>query len=137
LFIFGQTELAERDWPEMGWRRTCHRAGIARVAAAMPRRPAEDLARGQQDRQCPRHWSGIDSAARGAAAAKFKGERPYADLAAAERKLLELANTMEADSGRLPVGALNTQFIEAGASVPEYIVAMKAAVEHGYFTMHP
>ena len=67
---------------------------------------------------------------------KFKGERPYADLAAAERKLLELANAMEADAGRLPIGTLNTQFIDAGASVPEYVAAMKAAIAHGYLAMH-
>jgi hypothetical protein len=32
---------------------------------------------------------------------KFKDERPYADVAAAEKKLLELANAMEADKGTL------------------------------------
>jgi hypothetical protein len=67
---------------------------------------------------------------------KFKDERPFAEIAAAERKLLELANGLEADAGRLPVGVLNMQFIEAGASVPEYAAAMKAAVDHGYFTVH-
>ena len=68
---------------------------------------------------------------------KFKDEHPYADVVAAEKKLLELANAMEADSGRLPVGLLNTQLIAAGASVPEYAAAMKAAIAHGYFAMHP
>jgi hypothetical protein len=68
---------------------------------------------------------------------KFKDERPYADVVAAEKKLLELANAMEADAGRLPVGLLNTQLIAAGASVPEYVAAMKAAIAHGYFAMHP
>jgi hypothetical protein len=53
------------------------------------------------------------------------------------RKLLELANAIEADVGRLPVGLLNTQLIGAGASVAEYSAAMKAAIAHGYFTMHP
>jgi hypothetical protein len=68
---------------------------------------------------------------------KFKDEHPYADVVAAENKLLELANAMEADAGRLPVGLLNTQLIAAGASVPEYAAAMKAAIAHGYFAMHP
>jgi hypothetical protein len=68
---------------------------------------------------------------------RFKNERPYADVAAAEKKLLELANAMEADAGRLPVGLLNTQLIDAGASVAEYSAAMKAAIAHGFFTMHP
>jgi hypothetical protein len=68
---------------------------------------------------------------------KFKDERPYADVDAAMRKLLELANAMEADSGSFPVGQLNSQLIGPGGSVPEYVAAMKAAITHGYFTMHP
>jgi hypothetical protein len=68
---------------------------------------------------------------------KFAEDHPYANVDAGMRKLLELANVMEADAGRLPVGLLNTQLIGAGASVPEYTVAMKAAIAHGYFTMHP
>lgn len=53
------------------------------------------------------------------------------------RKLLDLAHVMEADAGRLSVGVLNTQFVVAGGSVAEYSVAMKAAIERGYLTMHP
>jgi hypothetical protein len=69
---------------------------------------------------------------------KFKEDHPFANPKAAERKLLELANAMEADKGRVPVCLLNTQFIiGAGASVAEYSAAMKAAIAHGYFTMHP
>ena len=69
---------------------------------------------------------------------KFREDRPFANVAAAERKLLELANAMEADhAGRLHVGVLNSQLLGAGASVPEYGAAMKAAIEHGYLTMHP
>jgi hypothetical protein len=67
---------------------------------------------------------------------KFATDRPFADVDAAVRKLLELANAMEADHGRLPVGLLNTQLIGAGASVPEYVAAMKATIAQGYFTMH-
>jgi hypothetical protein len=69
---------------------------------------------------------------------KLIADRPYANVDTAMRKLLELANAMEADKGRLSVGELNTQFIRgAGASVAEYGAAMKAAIAHGYFTMHP
>jgi hypothetical protein len=51
----------------------------------------------------------------GASPMKFKEQRPYADPAAGMRKLLELANSMEADhAGRLNVGVLNIQFKEAG-----------------------
>jgi hypothetical protein len=69
---------------------------------------------------------------------KLKDDRPYANVDTAMRKLLELANAMEADKGRVPVGLLNNQFIiGAGASVAEYSAAMKAAIANGYFTMHP
>ena len=45
---------------------------------------------------------------------------------------------MEADhAGRLFVGALNLQMMGAGASAPQYVAALKAAIEHGYLTMHP
>jgi hypothetical protein len=66
---------------------------------------------------------------------KFVADR---DPQASMRKLLELASAMEPDhAGRLPVGLLNIQFIDAGASAAEYGAAMKAAVAQGYFTMHP
>jgi hypothetical protein len=60
---------------------------------------------------------------------KFTTDRPYASVDAGMRKLLELANAMEPDKGRLPIGELNTQLIAAGASVPEYTAALKAAIE--------
>jgi hypothetical protein len=69
---------------------------------------------------------------------KFREDRPFSDPAAAERKLLELANAMDADrAGRLAIGALNQQFLAAGASVPEYSAGLKAAIDHGYLIMHP
>jgi Tfp pilus assembly protein PilW len=46
---------------------------------------------------------------------KFKEDRPFPTPEAAERKLLELANVMEADhAGRLAVEIINRQFREAG-----------------------
>jgi hypothetical protein len=69
---------------------------------------------------------------------KLTTDRPFANADTAMRKLLELANVMEADKGSVPVGLLNTQFIiGAGASVAEYSAGMKAAIANGYFTMHP
>jgi hypothetical protein len=68
---------------------------------------------------------------------KFKDDRPYADVGVGMKKLLELANAMEADAGRLPIGLLNRQFLDAGASVPEYSAAMRAAITDGFLTMHP
>jgi hypothetical protein len=68
---------------------------------------------------------------------KFREDRPFADLEAAVKKLLELANGMAADhAGRLSVGILNTQFKDAGGSYPEYSAAVQAAIDRGYLTMH-
>jgi hypothetical protein len=51
---------------------------------------------------------------------KFKEERPFPTPEAAERKLLELANAVEADhAARLLVEIINRQFREAGGSYEE------------------
>ena len=69
---------------------------------------------------------------------KFKEERPFSTPEAAERKLLELANAIEADhAGRISVGVINRQFREAGGSYEEYGAAVKAAIAHRWLTMHP
>ena len=69
---------------------------------------------------------------------KFKNDRPLATPEAAERKLLELANAVEADhAGRLSVEIINRQFCDAGGSYEEYGAAVKAALAHGWITMHP
>jgi hypothetical protein len=60
---------------------------------------------------------------------KFKEDRPFATPEAAERKLLELANAIEA--------VINRQFRDAGGSYEEYGAAVKAAIAHGWITMHP
>ena len=69
---------------------------------------------------------------------KFKEERPFPTPEAAERKLLELANAVEADhAGRLAVEIINRQFRDAGGSYEEYCAAVRAAVAHGWITLHP
>ena len=69
---------------------------------------------------------------------KFKTDRPLATPEASEQKLLELANPIEADhAGRLSVEIINRQFREAGGSYEEYGAAVKAAVAHGWITLHP
>jgi hypothetical protein len=69
---------------------------------------------------------------------KFKEDRAFAMPEAAERKLLELANAVEADhAGRLSVAIINTQFRNAGGSYEEYGAAVKAAIAHGWLTIHP
>jgi hypothetical protein len=68
----------------------------------------------------------------------FKDERPFASVNADVKKLLEVANALEADhAGRIHIGPVNQQLLEAGASVSEYAAAMKAAVDRGYLTKHP
>jgi hypothetical protein len=69
---------------------------------------------------------------------KLTTDRPFASTDAAMRKLLELANAVEADhAGRLQIGTINSQFKEAGGSYAEYSAAVRAAIERGYLTMHP
>ncbi len=69
---------------------------------------------------------------------KFKEDRPFATPEAAERKLLEIANAVEADhAGRLSVAVINGQFRAAGGGYEEYGKAVKAAIQHGWITMHP
>ena len=69
---------------------------------------------------------------------KFKDDRPLATPEAAERKLLELANAVEVDhAGRLSVEIINRQFHDAGGSYEEYGATVKAAIAHGWLTMHP
>jgi hypothetical protein len=63
---------------------------------------------------------------------KFKQHRPYADVDTAMRKLLELANGLEADrAGRLQIGALNSQFKDAGGDYADYGVAMAGRDRQG------
>jgi hypothetical protein len=69
---------------------------------------------------------------------KFKADRPFPMPEAAERKLLELANAVEADhAGRLSIEIVNRQFRDAGGSYEEYGAAVKAAIAHGWITLHP
>ncbi len=69
---------------------------------------------------------------------KFKKDRPITTPEAAERKLLELANAVKPDhAGRLSVEIINRQFRDAGGSYEEYGAAVKAAIAHGWITLHP
>jgi hypothetical protein len=69
---------------------------------------------------------------------KFAGDRPFANLDAAVKKLLEIANAMEADhAGRVHIGTINREFLNAGGSVAEYGAAVKAAIDRGYVELHP
>jgi hypothetical protein len=70
--------------------------------------------------------------------ARFKTDRPLATPETAERKLLEIANAIEVDHAcRLEVGAINTQFLDAGGSPEEFRASVAAAVAHGWIVLHP
>jgi hypothetical protein len=69
---------------------------------------------------------------------KFKETRPLSAVDAAVKKLLEIANGIEADHvGRIPIGTINQQFLSAGASLAEYSAAVREATDRGLVTMHP
>ena len=69
---------------------------------------------------------------------KFREDRPLADVDTAVRKLLEIANGIEADhAGRLQIGTINSQFVSAGGTYDDYSAAVKMAIERGYVTRHP
>jgi hypothetical protein len=56
----------------------------------------------------------------------------------AAKKLLEIANGIEADhAGRLQIGMINAQFIDAGGNPSEYLAAVTAAVDRGFVALHP
>jgi len=78
-----------------------------------------------------------DGVEREARSMKYKEERPLANLDAAVKKLLEIANGMEADhAGRLQIGAINAQFLSAGGNVQDYMAAVRAAIDRDYITIH-
>jgi hypothetical protein len=69
---------------------------------------------------------------------KFRGDRPFASVDAAVKKLLEIANSLDPDhAGRIHIGCINAQFMSPGGDPAEYSAAVKAAIDRGYMTMHP
>jgi hypothetical protein len=69
---------------------------------------------------------------------KFATARPYADPAAAARKLVEIANSVEAvQDGRIHIELLNGPLLfEHKASPAEYTAGLKLAIERGWLEMH-
>ena len=69
---------------------------------------------------------------------KSKEPRPLATPEAAMAKLLEIARGIEADGeGRIPIGAINHAFLDAGGNAGEYGAAIYLAVADGWLEMHP
>ena len=69
---------------------------------------------------------------------KFATARPYADPEAAARKLVEIANSVEAvQDGRIHIELLNGPLLfEHKATPAEYTAGLKLAIERGWIEMH-
>lgn len=69
---------------------------------------------------------------------KFAEPRPYADPEAAMRKLLEIANSVEAvQDGRIHIEKINGPFLfEHGGKPAEYGAGLKLAIERGLLWKH-
>ena len=68
---------------------------------------------------------------------KFAAERPYADPEAAARKLIEIANSVEAaQDGRIFIELVNWPFLyEHKGSPAEYKAGLDLAIERGWLVL--
>jgi hypothetical protein len=69
---------------------------------------------------------------------KFTTDRPYGDPEAAARKLVEIANSVEAaQDGRIFIELVNGPFLyEHGGSPAEYKAGLEAAISRGWLVLH-
>jgi hypothetical protein len=69
---------------------------------------------------------------------KFAADRPYADPEAAARKLIEIANSVEAvQDGRIHIELLNGPFLFDLNGMPaEYSAGLKLAIDRGWLWKH-
>jgi hypothetical protein len=68
---------------------------------------------------------------------KFAAERRYADPEKAARKLIEIANSVEAvQDGRLHMKKINRPFLQAAGSPDEYIAGLDLAIAKGWLWKH-
>jgi hypothetical protein len=69
---------------------------------------------------------------------KFATDRPYADPEAAARKLIEIANSVDAvQDGRVHIELVNGPFLyEFKGNPQEYGAGLKLAIERGWLAMH-
>jgi hypothetical protein len=68
---------------------------------------------------------------------KFVTERPLTDPDAAARKLVEIANAVEAvQDGRIFIELVNSAFLEAGGTPDQYRAALARAIALGWLSRH-
>jgi hypothetical protein len=69
---------------------------------------------------------------------KLTENRPYADPEVAARKLMEIANSVEAvQDGRIHIELINAPMLfEHKATPAEYSAGLKLAIERGWLELH-
>jgi hypothetical protein len=68
---------------------------------------------------------------------KFVADHPFADPDAAARKLIEIANGVEAvQSGRIYIERVNAPFLAAGGSGDDFRAGIECAIALGWIWMH-
>jgi hypothetical protein len=68
---------------------------------------------------------------------KFTADRAFADPDKAARKLVEIANTVEAvQDGRIHIKLINAPFLQGGGSPAEYKAGLDMAIANGWPTTH-
>jgi hypothetical protein len=68
---------------------------------------------------------------------KFATDRPFADPEKAARKLIEIANTVEAvQDGRIYIELVNGTFLKAGGSPAEYRAGLEFASSRSWLLRH-
>jgi hypothetical protein len=68
---------------------------------------------------------------------KFANDRPYADPETAARKLIEIANSVEAvQDGRIHIEKINAPFLAAGGTPDEYRTGLERAIANGWLIIH-
>jgi hypothetical protein len=69
---------------------------------------------------------------------KFAADRPYSDPEAAARKLVEIANSVEAvQDGRIHIELINGPFLfELKGTPDEYSAGLDRAIERGWLWKH-
>jgi hypothetical protein len=68
---------------------------------------------------------------------KFTASRLFADPDKAARKLVEIANMVEAvQDGRIHIELINLPFLREGGSADEYGAGLDTAIANGWLTIH-
>jgi hypothetical protein len=68
---------------------------------------------------------------------KFVAERPFADPDAAARKLIEIANGVEAvQNGRIYIERVNAPFLAVGGSGEDFRPGIERAIALGWLWLH-